>query len=456
MMRSVGFRSIAAAGLSWLAAVGMGVAAPVEISSLEELAAHAAGDGREVVMKPGVYALSDFLTPEMVRERRARKEYPFMVFSGSGNTFVMEGVTLELDTALRAALRPPVHTYEFVITGDGNTLRGLTLTTIGEGSSPGGGVVSIRGRGNTLQDCEIHVGGSFPYGYGDLFGKGGPGVIGHRKHSGVHIAGDGTRVIGCRLFMRAFGHGYFVQEDAADVLIEDCLVEGEMRATDEMLAETSGPAFDVDFRTVLKNRAGEHRVVPGYMKSLAEDGFRTYGHHRNLVIRNCTAKHMRAGFELRSESGVRLENCAAIGCERGFWISTGAVVENCRGDARHGPLLFLEGRDTRVDLMLMPDASDRTVHALATLWGSGHRVSIRPAEGLERVPPLPILLGSGAPPAGEGMAPYSEKPARRICLSNHTAMPVVIGASAEDCEIETRGEVAANEGRGAVIRLLDP
>ena len=40
------------------------------------------------------------------------------------------------------------------------------------------------------------------------------------------------------------------------------------------------------------------------MKSLAEDGFRTYGQVKNLTFIHCTAKNMRGGFELRTrESG---------------------------------------------------------------------------------------------------------------------------------------------------------
>ena len=197
----------------------------------------------------------------------------------------------------------------------------------------------------------LHVCGSFPYGYGDLFGKGGPDIIGPLKKSGVHIAGNGTTVSGCKLYMRSFGHGYYIQEDAENVHFEDCYVEGVMRPTDEMLAETSGPAFKV--------------------------GFRTYGQHKNLSFKNCTAKNMRGGFELRSKTGVQLENCTAIGNERGFWISTDAVLRNCRGDAQYGPLLFVEGDNASVELELLPAESPMNVHALATIQGQGDNVTIQ-------------------------------------------------------------------------------
>jgi hypothetical protein len=429
-------------------------AGTVTVLSVKELVDCAAQSAQSVTMKPGVYLLIDHIPLAAIPERRQRKEWPLMVFSGSNNVFHLDGVTIEVDTALRKALRPPMHTSEFIVTGSSNVIRGLTITNIGEGVSPGGAALSITGGGNTIRDCTIYVRGSFPYGYGDLFGKGGPDIIGPLKKSGMHITGSGTRVVGCKLFMRSFGHGYFVQRDASDVSFEDCYVEGEMRPTDEMLAETNGPAFKVGFRTVARNRAGESHVTPGYMKSLSEDGFRTYGQHTNLSFRNCTAKNMRGGFELRTKTAVRLDNCAAIGCERGFWISSGATVSACQGDAQYGPLLFAEGDNASVVLTLLPAESTTTVHALAAIQGVGNRVTIQPSPQGERTRLVPILVGFGTPMMGEGMAPIPEKNVRNLMLRNETAMPIVIGGRASGGEIITRGPVQEDKGRDIVIKRL--
>jgi hypothetical protein len=404
-----------------------------------------------VSMKPGVYQLIEFLPLDSIAGRRERKEFQFLTFSGSNNVFNLTGVTMEVDTALRQALRAPIHNNEFVVSGNSNTLVGLTITCMGDGTSAAGALVSITGDGNTLRDCTFHVRGSFPYGYGDLFGKGTGNVINHRKHSGVHIVGSNTRLYGCKLFMRSFGHGYFVQ-GGTNHYFENCYVEGEMRSTDAMLAETSGPAFDVNFRTVGRNREGENRVLPGYMKSLAEDGFRTYGQVQNLTFINCTAKNMRGGFELRTREGVRVENCTVIGCERGFWMSGGSVLTNSRGDAQYGPLLFVEGDNVTVDVELQPAESEMNVHAVATIHGSGHRVTIKPAAQGERKRATPILIGHGTPAAGEGMAPIPERPARKVVLRNETTMPVELAARASECEIATRGPVRENRGRDNVIK----
>lgn len=416
---------------------------PVAVSSVRELAEAAGRSGQIIKMVPGVYRLTDHIPLSSIPERRNQKQWPFITFSGSNNIFHLQGVTVELDTELRSALRPPVHSSDFVVSGEGNLFFGLTITNIGNGTSPGGAAISITGSSNTLRDCTLYVCGSFPYGYGDLFGKGGPDIIRHQKKSGVHVTGNGTTLLGCKLFMRSFGHGYYIQQDAGHVRLENCYVEGLMRPTDEMLLETNSPASKVNFRTVAKTRDGKDRVMPGYMKSLSEDGFRTYGQHKNLSFINCVAKNMRGAFELRSRTAVRLENCSAIGCERGFWVSTGAVLRNCRGDAQFGPLLFIEGDNASVELDLLPTESSMTVHALATIHGTGHNVTLKSTQGT-RKQPLPILVGYGTPMMGEGMAPIPEKPAKRVNLRNETNMRVVRGEHTTYSDIMTHDRISEN------------
>jgi hypothetical protein len=418
----------------------------IRIASLEELARYAVESGHVIRMEPGVYRLIDFLPLESMAARRQSGDWPFFHFSGSDNRFHLEGVTIELDTALRAALRPPIHTGEFVISGHNNEIQGLTIRCIGEGTSQGGSLLSITGEGTTLRDCTFHVQGSSPYGYGDLFGKGPEYVISHRKHSGVRIAGSNTSLYDCKLFMRSFGHGYYMQAGAKNLHFENCHVEGEMRSSDDMLAETAGPAFAADFATVIRNREGENRVLPGYMKSLAEDGYRTYGDIENLTFINCTAKNMRGGWEMRTKHPVRIENCTAIGNERGFWVSGGAKVINSRGDARHGPLLFVEGSGGEVELELLPGESDAVIHALALIHGSDHTITLRPAREGTRERPLPIKIGYGTPGAGEGMAAIPERAARNITLVNETEMPVIVGQQAVDNSVTSQGAVTRESG----------
>jgi len=430
---------------------GAGQADTVVISSIEALAEYAREDGNNVRMKPGDYDLGDYITPERINQMREQKEWNYIDFSGSDNTYDLTGVTIYVDTKeVRAALNPPQHTTEFLVSGDNNQIKGLTIRNVGDGASLGGSVLTLQGDNNILRGTTLSVRGSRPYGYGDLLGKGGRNIVGLRKHSAVNIRGSNTRIYDTRLYMRSFGHGFYVQGGATDIHFENCYVEGEMRSTDEMLAETDGPAYEHDFASVLTNREGESRITHGYMKSLAEDAFRTY-HSTDATFINCTAKNMRAGFELSGDGEIRIENSVSIGNERGFWIGSNARVINSRGDAKYGPLLFLEGHDTSVELELMPETSDKIVHALATIHGRNNSVAITPYKGQQRAAPLPIKLGYSQPSAGESMSPYGQRAARNITLRNATTMPLIIGRQTYGSTVHTRGEVSENNGENISI-----
>jgi len=223
------------------------------------------------------------------------------------------------------------------------------------------------------------------------------------------------------------------------VHFEDCYVEGELRKTDDVLAETSGPAFDVNFRTWTANREGKYIVTPGYMKSLCEDGFRTYNQNKNISFKNCTAKNTRAGFELRTNGGTRLENCTTIGTERAYWVGNDAIIKNSRGDANYGPLLFLEGSNVSVELEVLPNESDRIVHALATIQGSNNKVTLYSKK--QRKQELPILVGYTHPEHGESMSPYAQAPAVNLTLINKTNMPVVIGKQVVNENVKSSGKL---------------
>ncbi len=411
----------------------------IKISSLKELNQYAQLSNHRIVLKGGDYDLASYLNADSIEAKIARKDYNYINFRGNNNTFILKGVKLIVDTRLREKLKFPIHTDEIVVDGSNNYFEGLEIFQTENGLSPGGAAFNLGGNGNTVKNFNMLVRGSFPYGYGDLFGKGGPDVIRHRKQSGFLVTGSNSKIYGVKLMMRSFGHGFYVQKNANNVHFEDCYVEGEIRKTDDVLAETSGPAFDVKFRTWTANREGQYIVTPGYMKSMCEDGFRTYNQNKNISFKNCTAKNTRAGFELRTNGGTKLENCTTIGTERAYWVGNDAVIKNSRGDANYGPLLFLEGSNVGVELEVLPNESDRIVHALATIQGSNNKVTLSAKK--QRTQDLPILVGYTHPEHGESMSPYSQAPAVNLTLINKTNMPVIIGKQVVNEDITSSGKV---------------
>ena len=424
--------------LAFVAPLSVALAAEVEVSSLAELAQVAAENGREIRLKPGVYSMGDYLTAPVLAEIRAsvagksgRPPVPMLLLRGDDNRIAAEGAVIEIDTALYKKL-PGGYTRCIIVQGSGNTITGLSIRQVGENRGSGGNTLSLAGERTTLEDVTLHVYGSFPYGYGDLLGKGGPNLVGIQKQSGIQVLGSGSVLRRCRVYSRAFGHCFYVQQ-GGNIRLEDCYAEGMMRPTSEMLLDTSGPAFDLGFKSVYENRDGRFLITPGYVKSLAEDGFRTYGNAGVVTLINCTAINTRAGFEIgvRDEAPTKsvLENCVARGCERGFLIGSQTIVRRGRGDITHGPLLYLRGgHDSEVDLELVGGAPESLVHAVATIAGESHRVRLSRALGEPPVPALPILLGFGMPDHAEMASPIRPAPTSNVTLENEIAALPVIAA----------------------------
>ncbi|VGO11791.1 hypothetical protein PDESU_00337 [Pontiella desulfatans] len=422
-----------------------GMAASHTVSSLGALMEFASRSGNEITMAPGTYSAKDYLTPEMLaavgkgvdRGNGSRPPVPVLVFSGNDNVFNLDGVVLEVDTSIYDHL-PTFGYHRFLfVSGNGNRIKGLTMRYVGPQQGTNGNALSLWGDHNTLEGVTLFMHGSSPYGYGDLLGKGkNPGMAPLGKQSGLMIGGDHCTLERCKVISRAFGHCFYIQ-GARNTLVQDCYAEGITRATSDMLRDTTGMAADFEFRSVYENRDGRYLITPGYRKSLTEDGFRTYskGGPRNqttgkTTLINCTAINTRAGFEIVGPADgekTELIGCTALGTERGYLLINGNIVtRRCRGNTVHGPLLYLwRGSNADVELEWTGEGSDYTVHALATISGSNHRVKLTrwAAEGV--APRLPILLGYGMPMHAEMATPILPEEATNITLINHVGMPVV-------------------------------
>ncbi len=424
----------------------------ITVSNLTQLAGVAAQHDQAIKLQPGVYRLADYLTEEVLEKIRAgvnrnlpRPPVPMFVFSGDNNHFDFRDVTIEIDTELYAKLPGRSYIRCLIIAGAGNRFAGLTIRNTGPQKGSNGNILSVAGASNTLENVTLHVHGSFPYGYGDLFGKGGPNLLPLQKQSGIQVLGAGTTLRRCKVFSRAFGHCFYIQA-GNDIRIEDCYAEGEMRATSDMLRDASGPAFDLGFKSVYENRDGRYFIVPGYMKSLVEDGFRTYGGAGNVTLLNCVAVNTRAGFEIgaRDDSPRKtiIENCVARGCERGYLLGSHVIVRRSRGDITHGPLLYLRGgRESDVELELAGGRSDFTVHALATIAGTNHlvRLTVQPPES--DFLNVPIMFGFGMPAHAEMASPILPAATRNVTLINEIPNVVVLNSGAAgDCEVRTKGK----------------
>ena len=353
------------------------------------------------------------------------------------------------------------------MSGSDITLDGLTLHDQGDYAPTHSAIMLFMlGDRNTLVNADLFVHGSFPYGYGHLLGKGGPpNHVQPRKQSGLLISGKKNKILSGKFVQHAYGH-CIVLQGATDALIKDCVVEGKMRTTDEMLAETDGPAFDAGFKSIYPPGT----IQPGQIKALCEDGIRTYatGNHvpqktARVTVMDCTVRNTRSGVTFGFEQGPsKIVNTAVIGYqERGFSIGTNGVIENCRGDAMYGPLLTFLGpraKNCTIDLQLIDTVSPYPVPRLLEINGTGHRIKLTNYEDSQRSKETPIVFGG----SDWGDIHLFRKPdsdpakysgAKKCVLINETGMPLVFTQLAEDNHAKTNGRVLRDDGKNNRVKF---
>lgn len=368
--------------------------AQVEVNSLAELLPYLDKDNVEVKLVPGNYSItaSDVANGLYQQETIIKNTSKvLLLFKGNNSTYDFTGVTINIDTKVFQAYGV-IQVYELQIVGNHNVLKNLTM--IDDGSvhdNPKRRACNIvmDGAHNRIEGFRVTTKGSYPYGYGDAFGKGGKSVINHHKHSACLIRGESNHLKNSSFIHRSYGHCIFMQA-SNNALIEGCLVEGEVRKTDDMLAETSGPAFDVDFMTVWG-----YKLPVGYMLSTGEAGIRAYDGGETMIdgkfyergtsnptVLNCTIKYMRTGVTLAHAKGNKyVEGCVAIGCENGFSLGSGEVV-NCSADCSYGPVYastYERDINYNATITILPASNPyyNGSGTVAYIGGRGHKIILK-------------------------------------------------------------------------------
>ena len=227
---------------SWGTLLYAGVNVPeqvaVNVSTLAQLREAVQKSDQTIVMESGKYIITDL--PANSRN---------FIISGSNNIIDLQGVHIEFPVGASSG-------DLFLVTGNKNTIRGLIHeNTYQDGTGEVSDFSSynqdrknfangdenpwaIEGDGNKVIGLKLIVRGSFPYGYGSIYGIGKNKVFGLQKKSGFKITGKNTLLDGCEIQSRAFGHGIFIQSPADNTTIKNTLVEGRMRLGEDLYQET--------------------------------------------------------------------------------------------------------------------------------------------------------------------------------------------------------------------------
>jgi hypothetical protein len=227
------------------------------VDSIAQLQQYAVQDDVNVKMTPGVYNISGINVLGGLRQEsnvNGTLRYNIVQISGNNSTYDLTGVVLQVDSSVWTTEYGNGGVYHIQTMGNNNVIKNLTMVDVGTvHDAPRDNCVNIvrDGSNNRIEGFHVSSKGSSPYGYGDAFGKGGGPVLSHKKHSTCLVRGESNHVKDCTFIHRTYGHCIFMQA-ASNPLIEGCYIEGEMRTTDDILAEegTGTRADGVDFMTV--------------------------------------------------------------------------------------------------------------------------------------------------------------------------------------------------------------
>ena len=468
---------------------------PITVESIDAMIPYLSMNNVNVTLKKGTYRVTalDVKTGKyrtgVAEVVEGNKTYALFLVSGNNSTYDFGGSTVEIETKVFSTDAYGTDYREFYnvhTLGNRNTVKNLILKDIGEETDyPFRGCTNLLmdGSHNTLENIELHSTGSKPYGYGELFGKGGSNVtIKHNKHCGCLVRGLRNTLLNSKIIHRAYGHCVFMQ--AADYpVIKGCYVEGEMTTTDKVLEEggTGSPADLIDFYTTWG-----YRVPPGYTISKVEAGIRVYNTGNtmidgeriqrgtsNVTVEDCYVKDTRAGITLTHSKGFRKAiRCTTVGCERGYAVGTGGIIKDCKSDVKYGPAFGVDYESDsgiQADITIIPYEGEEyngSKHA-AIIIGKNHNITFRKDPSLANEDQnLIINIGGNNRTIGciyeraERGTPVSEYKildenflARDITIVNETGYPMVLDDKSSGISGTTKGTLENNGSNNSISEI---
>lgn len=427
----------------------------VLIETLSEFYNYLDRDNVNVKLKAGNYQID---TAQSIR---------FIKITSNNSHFDLTGVRFMVDTKLfsKTDLKKSDDGNSMYcaieVSGNNTSIEGLYVETYGDkpGRQSKNKIFNIVGENVTLKYVEVRTSGSSPWGYGYLYGLGGGDV---RKMNGIRVGypAKNVKLIGCKVHMRAMGHAIFLQ-GAENTLIEDCHVDGLLRTTDAMLAETSGYGFDKNFyakKPKHKHKPGyvegtiiglDGKILPGEIISMSEDGIRIYPQYnehqtKNTTIKDCTVFQMRRGICTGlNTSSDKVINCVVRDCAAtGFNVGNEDVLINCSANAKFGEAFcvpYTNAKNASVEMNILDSRNGMANNLLAKINGTGHHIVVKTLNPDFIPEKLAIKLS-----VWEGYGNFHTKEkmhATNIHLENKTRANVKLFPGVENLEIESKGNV---------------
>ena len=381
----------------------------VTVDSIDELRQYLDREYHDITMAPGTYWLTGPTTRPAASDERGR----FIDFRGDNSKYVFTDVHIKVDTQELYGYGSVYNLNVIHVSGDNIEVDGLTLSmeklTL-QGKDIYGydmewfhkgdcSLVRVTGSNTTIKNCEFTTGGSYPYGYGDAFGKGLRPVDGNsvtnaawlapKKMSGFLITegASGVKVENVTLNMKSYGHGFFIQQGAHDIEYKNCTVNGDdMADSDDIIAHPEYQKWG--FASYSQPIPPDIRISKheGGIRTYYNDHYQTNGYPErteNVTIDNCRIERMRTATAFGGAAGyLRVSDTEIYECEYGFGTNgygTENTFTNCKGDALNGPLIYFQRSvDNPVDMEieLTGDCPGKGIWPIALISGDDNEITL--------------------------------------------------------------------------------
>ncbi|KGL62282.1 hypothetical protein [Polaribacter sp. Hel1_85] len=410
-----------------------------------------------IKLAPGTYKFGpDDVTSGLI------PNHEMFVFRGNDTNYDFTGVTFEFDTELLRSYGSE-DIVQIRLYGNNITVKNLTMIDTGDAYPLYRATnINLDGLDNTIEGFNLTTRGSYPYGYGDIFGKGGTYVIKHFKHSSILIRGERNHLKDCTITQKSYGHGIFVQ-GGIDTVIEGCELYGEVRTSNDMLAEegTGSPADNVNFMSVWG-----YKLTAGHMFSLQEDGIRAYntGNHyitgesintSGIKVIDCKVNKFRSGVTIGWADGEKLiQNCEATGTETAFWVGSSGTIRDSRGDFAYGALYGTDrdnDGDSQIELTIIDSGYEKHgSHQALYLGGKNQRITLNTTENQ---PQDNIDIAISGVKGGFRFLDGINYDALSVTLINNTGYNVILGEKSAGCVVQSCGTITDNGSSNSVTEI---
>lgn len=415
----------------------------VNVSSVTELRSAMGKSNQHIIMQPGNYEMGS------------------QTFKLSGNNNIVE-----LTGAYFSWVIGDVGISRMSITGEGNTIRngefedvyynGMTEVTDFTAynrdrhrlANGGGSNISITGDNNRLEGFKMTVRGSYPYGYGAMFGIGKYHSFKLDKHGGIVIKAKNTVLDSVEVQQKAFCHAIFIQSPADNTVIKNSLVEGVVRPTNDMYKETYPQSLPYQYNymmpySVVGSKNKPNVPIPrDHMFTITEDGIRVYSGGGSVRVENTTVKKTRGGIRLYLASRATVINCTAIDCgSTNFNLPNGGTIKGSSGNFAYAPLSdFRLGKSNqKIEMTILPSPNVMGDHNIADIKGNGHIIVFHRSKGPIDTDLRPIVVTGND-----------------STIRNETEYPVILQSSAIGNSVVSFGKVTDLGTNNKVSRIEQP